>query len=191
MIELFDPARLVPRRDRSAQAAVALSLLGAAGVLTHGLHVQGQLDEIAVQHRALQADVGRRPVEVGPTPALLAELQRQVDDLEAEAAGGLGSAPGLPLTAVQWMDRLETLGKPDVVLVHVDIDRAGGVRVEGQARNPQALSGYVEGWERQEGLLPVRARDIEVKQDPAAPPMLRFALRAQASPARDLPERAP
>lgn len=190
MIELFDPARLLPRRDRSLQAAAALALLGAAAVATHGLQLQQQVNDGAAQLRALQADLARHPaVAAGPTPALLAELQGQVEQIESVVAGGMGAAPGLPLTAVQWMDRLDTLRNPDVVVVHVDIDRAGSVRVEGQARTPQALSAYVQGWERQEGLLPVRARDIEVKQDPAAAPLLRFTLRAQA--ARSAPEPAP
>ena len=178
MIELFDPARLAPRRDPSvALAGVALALT-LAGIGGYAALLQRQLQAAQSQQPGLQAQLARAErdarVTQAPSAALLADLQRQVEALEAEAGGdgaaatadaGAAALAGNP-RAWQWLDRLDLLAAADLSLQKIDIDRAGALRIEGLARSPQAVSRLLQAWDRQQlARSPVPARAIEMREE--------------------------
>lgn len=202
MIELFNAARLLPRRDHSlaiAGGAIALGLLGLGG---HAVSLQREMNALQAESATQLAELAKLKAAVPPpTPALLADLEQLARRLEADVAlasgGSPGAAPGALPTPSQWLDRLDAMGNPDVGLSRIEIDRAGSARIEGLARTPQAVSVYALAWERENAQAPMRARAIEVRQDdkvaagangsatPAtsastssAPPLLRFQMRA-------------
>lgn len=181
MIELFDAARLLPRRDWTLPLAGLAVLLTGAALAAYGLTLQSHVQQ-AEQQRA-EAAQRLQAVKAVPAPsgALLADLQREVERLEAEAAPDArsGTAPGP--TPAQWMLRLAELSSNEVSLSKIEVDRAGAVRIEGLATSPQAVSRFLQAWDQaQQQATPVPARAIEVRQDPTAAPLLRFQLRAAA-----------
>jgi hypothetical protein len=187
MIELFDPARLRTRRDRS----LWLAFMG-VGLAVVALASWAQLRQDKLQR--LQADVQELQQQVSTlkpgqaSGASLDSLLRQAEGYEREAAGdGLGNGPaslsGLhTLRASQWLHRLGALAQADVTLHKVAVERNGSVRIEGLARSPDALSQFVQAWERQDEGAAVPTRGIEVKQEPAPAQGLRFWLRAYPLP---------
>ncbi len=180
MIELFDPARLLPRKDRSLLAAGVLLSLGAGALGVYGLTLQHQWQRAEAQRRTLAAELQRTALPPPPASStVLADLLRQAETLEAELAASSGDA-GNGLSASQWLDRLDALGTADVSVSLAEIDRAGAARIDGMARTPQALGRYVQAWEQQDRLAAVPARGIEIRQDAQAAPQLRFQLRATA-----------
>jgi len=191
MIELFDAARLLPRRDHTLAAAGLLLAVSAGALAVYGVLLQQQWRQLDGQRTALAARLQAQAPAPAPGSALLADLRLQTEALEAEVAaisgGPVGAGrPGSTaplLTPSQWLARLDQLGSADVSLSHAEIDRAGAARIEGQARTPQALGQYVQAWEQQDRLAALPARTIDVKQDAEAAPLLRFQLRAMAGAA--------
>lgn len=179
MIELFDPQRLLPRRDRSLPITGAVLAVGVLGLGAHGVGLQREMNALQRQSERQQTDLARlKTIAPPPPPALLADLEAQARRLEAELqASGASVNAGSPKPS-QWLQRLEELGTPEVSLTHIDIARAGTATIEGQARTPQAMSAYVQAWESQQSDSSMRARAIEVKQDEKAAPLLRFQFRA-------------
>lgn len=181
MIELFDAERLLPRRDWSLPlAGLALAVAG-IGIGSYGLSLQTRLQ--ATERQRSELDQRLREAKVVPTTtgALLADLQREAERLEAEVAPDprLPSTPGP--TPSQWMLRLGELGSSEVSLSKVEVDRGGSVRIEGMATSPQAVSRFLQSWDQaQLQATPVPARAIEVRQDTTSAPLLRFQLRATA-----------
>jgi hypothetical protein len=178
VIELFDAQRLLPQRDRSLLIAGGVLALGVLALGTHVLLMQSEFNQLQAESRRQLVELARlKAAEPPPAPALLADLETQARQLEAEialATGGTGSSP----TPSQWLERLDSLASAEVGLSRIEIDRAGSARIEGLARSPQAMSGYVQAWETQQTPSPMRARAIEVKQDDKAAPFLRFQMRA-------------
>lgn len=179
MIELFDAARLVPRRDRTWMVAGGLASLVVLGLGAHVVKLNRELDALQTTARTQQADLASlKATEPPPAPALLADLEARARSLEAEVAQVAGGSGAMPSPS-QWLERLDALSTKDVGLSRIEIDRAGSARIEGQARSPQAMSGYVQAWEAQgSASAPMRARTIEVRQDEKAAPLLRFQMRA-------------
>ena len=178
MIELFDAARLMPRRDRTWMVAGGLASLVALGLGAHVVMLHLELDALQATARSQQADLARlKATEPPPAPALLADLEARARSLESEVAQVAGGSGAMPSPS-QWLERLDALSSNDVGLSRIEIDRAGSARIEGQARSPQAVSGYVQALEAQNASTPMRARTIEVRQDEKAAPLLRFQMRA-------------
>ena len=185
MIELFDADRLLPRRDWSlALAGLALAVVG-IGMGSYGLSLQTRLHAAELQRADIDQRLRQATAQPAPSGALLADLQREAERLEAEVAPDprLPSTPGP--TPSQWMLRLAELGSTEVSLSKVEVDRIGSVRIEGMATSPQAVSRFLQSWDQaQQQATPVPARAIEVRQDPASAPLLRFQLRATAPPSK-------
>jgi hypothetical protein len=178
VIELFDANRLLPRRDHSLSIAGGVLALGVLALGGHVVLMNNEVRQLQTQARQQEAELARMKLaEPPPAPALVAELEAQARVLEAEVAaatGGAGSAP----SPSQWLERLDALSSTEVGLSRIEIDRAGSARIEGVARTPQAMSGYVQAWEAQQVPSPMRARAIEVRPDDKAAPLLRFQMRA-------------
>lgn len=178
MIELFDASRLEPRRDYSLAAAAAALALGAGALSVYAGSLQDRVRQAEARSTELQAQMRQLQARGGPTPSLVQDLQRQALLVEAELAQG-GSAPeAATLAASQWLDRLAALGRPEVSLSRVEVDRAGAARIEGQAVSPSAVSAFVQSWGSQDQLAGVPARALEVRQDKTDAPTLRFMLQA-------------
>lgn len=183
MIELFDPARLQIKRDRSAWVAFLGLGLAVVALASWAQLRQDKLQRLQADIQEMQHQLSAlKPVQ--GSGASLDSLLRQAEGHEREAAGdGLGHGPsalsGLhTLRASQWLHRLGTLAQADVTLQKVAVERNGSVRIEGLARSPDALSQFVQAWERQDEGASVPARGIDVKQEPAPAQGLRFWLRA-------------
>jgi hypothetical protein len=180
VIELFDAARLLPRRDHSLSIAAAAAALGLLALGAHGYNLQRELNTLQAESRTQVAELAKlKAAAPPPTQALLADMEQLARRLESEVAaatGGNGAGPAP--TPSQWLARLDALGNSEVGLSRIEIDRAGSARIEGVAKSPQAMSGYVQAWERENAPAPMRARAIEVRQDDKAAPLLRFQMRA-------------
>ena len=179
MIELFDAQRLLPQRDRSLLLAGGVLGVGAIGLAVHTVYLKQQITHTQAEGRGAQSELKRlKAVAPPPGPALLADLELQALRLEAELAAAGADADAASPKASQWLERLDALASAEIGLSLVEIDRNGSARVEGTARTPQAVSSYVQAWERQQEMAPMRARAIEVRQDEKSAPLLRFQLRA-------------
>ena len=182
MIELFDAQRLLPQRDRSWLLAGGVLGLAATGLAANAVYLDRQITEVHAEGQGAQSELNRlKAAAPPPRPALLADLEQQALRLEAELAAfgpDTGGANGASPRPSQWLERLETLASAEIGLSLVEIDRNGAARLEGMARSPQAVSRYVQAWERQQDEAPMRARAIEVRQDDKSAPLLRFQLRA-------------
>lgn len=188
MIELFDAQRLLPRRDWSLPLATLALLLLALAMGAYGWTLHSRLQGAERERMALQQQLQQLRGQPQPSATLLADLQREADRLEAAnlaaqgavqgADGGAGSSPS------QWMTRLAALGSDELSLSTVEFDRTGVLRIDGMATSPHAVSRFLQAWDRaQPEPTPLRARALELRQDAAAAPLLRFQLRASAPPA--------
>ncbi len=197
MIELYDAARLVKRRDLSLPVTALLLLLCATAMASYAQLLHGRLQRVQADLQEMQNLVAHNAAAPSTPRVPLSELLRQAEQLEREAsmdgqavgpsiqpAGpGAGSAvderdPAQPLRASQWLHRLGLLAQPDVSLQKVEVERSGAVRVEGVAAHADALNNFVQTWERQDELARLQPRSIEVKQERTPSQLLRFHLRA-------------
>ncbi len=181
MIELFDAARLLPRRDHSLPLAALALVLGAGAMGAYAWSLQTELQTAEAQRQALQQQLRQADKAPPPTTALVADLQRQALQLEAAIAAASQGTARQGLSASQWLDRLGLLAAAEISLSHIDVDRAGAVHIEGLATSPQAVNGFVQAWGAQDRFAPLPARSIEVKQDKGTAPLLRFSMRATAA----------
>lgn len=181
MIELYDAARLLPRRDLSLPALAAALLLALGGVGLYGWNLQARLLDADAQRAQLQQRLTQLRAQTAPSAALLADLQRQAERLESESLADPRQAAATGPLPSQWMLRLADLGSSDISLTRIDVDRGGAVRLEGLASSAQAVSRLLQHWDRtQSATSPVPARAIDVRQDAASAPLLSFKLRAAA-----------
>lgn len=184
MIELFDAERLQPRRDWSLPALALALLVAAGGMAAWGTSLQRQLEAAEGQRLALERQLKSLSHDTAPNPTLLAELQRHAERLEAEAAADPFAGQTAGPRPSQWMTRLADLSSSELALTRLEVDHAGSLRIEGQARSAQAVTTFVQAFEQQQRLeAPMRPRAIEVKQDSQLAPLLRFQLRASPPPA--------
>ena len=198
MIELYDATRLTVKRDHTLALASSTLLVASGLMAAYTAFLQLQLHGTQSRTQALQAQLAAldtpgsksKPstpaAAASPRAALMADLQRQAEQLEREArhAGPTTdstAAVGTP-TAAQWMDHLAALTLTETSLQKVDIERGGSARIEGLATSPQALNALVRAWEKQDGLAQLQPRSIEVKQEKLPAPFLRFQLRATPVP---------
>lgn len=196
MIELFDAERLITRRDHSSMLAGLVLALAAGALAVHAAGLQRQLQREQARGKQLDASLRTLPTRTPASTQLVADLQRQVTLAEAELAAfgpAAGAAPDVAPPSA-WLDRLATLGSPDVSLARIEIDAQGGTRIEGLATSAQAVSGFVHAFSqasaRHDALVagaqgaPVPTpRAVEVRQDKTQTAHLRFQLRATPSPA--------
>lgn len=182
MIELFDAARLLPRRDHSLPLAALAVVLVAGGMGAYALTLQSRLQQAEAERQALTQRLKQADRTPPPSATLVADLQRQALQLEGAIAAASQAAAGTGLSASQWLDRLGLLAAAEISLSRIEVDRAGAVRIEGMATSPQAVNGFVQAWSTQDRFAPMLARSIEVKQDKSAAPQLRFSMRASAPP---------
>jgi hypothetical protein len=196
VIELYDAARLTVKRDHTLAAGGATLLVTAGLMAAYTAFLHFQLSSTQVRTKELQAQLasldaparaGASPAAASPRAALVADLQRQAENLERDAAqAGQNHGPEVPdkvPTASQWMAHLGALTLPETTLQKVDIERSASARLEGLATSPQALTALVQAWERQEGLSHLLPRSIDIKQEKLPAPFLRFQLRATPAPA--------
>ena len=200
MIELFDATRLTIKRDHTLTVASSTLLLAAGLMAAYTAFLQVQLrgalnrtQDLHSQLAALDttgsaATKAAKAAPASPRAALMADLQRQAEQMERDAASaGLHSDPTetdeKTPTPAQWMEHLGALTQADTSLQKVDIERSGSARIEGLATSPQALSALVQAWEKQGGLAHLLPRSIDVKQEKLPAPFLRFQLRATPVPA--------
>lgn len=190
MIELYSPERLTSRAGRNVRIGGGLAAAGIVALGVHGAWLVHQLVGEQTQRQDLQAQLAllnrKSALAPGPTPALIADLRRQAERLEAELVAQGEPGGDDALTPVAWLTRLDALASSELSLVRIEIERAGSARIEGQARTPQALSSFVQAWEGQGAQLP--ARTIDIRQDPHDAPVLRFALTARAPEPRAAPD---
>lgn len=180
MIELYDAALLESRRDWTLPAFGLALALGVGAISAWGWTLQGQWREAEARNATLRAQLERSPTRAAPAAELLSDLQRQTQLIEARlAAHEPGPADAL-LRPSAWLQRLSSLSSAGVSLVHVEVERSGATRIEGLATGPAAADGFVQAFARQESQTTLRARSIELRQDKAQAPYLRFALRASA-----------
>ncbi len=178
MIELYDAARLHTRKDPTLPLAVVAVVLTLGGMGGYGWQLQGKLSLASAQAAELQKKLTQAAATPETSPMLLADLQAQAEGMEAQARDAGEDMRSDALSATQWLDRLGNLANAEVSLQKIEIDRTGGARVEGLATGPDALSGFVQAWEKQDQLASVRPRSMEVRQDKTAANLLRFQMRA-------------
>ena len=183
MIELFDARRLRPRVDHSLALATACLVLVAAGLGAYGWTLQQRLLGLERERSQLQQALQAPADAAAPSRDLLADLERQAANLEAESGVAAGDDNRAGTAPAAWMLRLAGLAAPDISLTRIEIDRGGAVRIEGQATTAQAVSRFVQAWDREQGAdaaLPTRAVELRHDADAAAAG-LRFKLRATAA----------
>lgn len=184
MIELYDAARLQPRRDLSLPLAAGALLLAVGGIGAYGWSLHTRLTNAELERAELQQRVKQVQARPAPSATLLADLQREVDRLESETCADPQQAASAGPRPSQWLLRLADLGSADISMTKVEVDHLGAVRIEGMAASPQAVSRFLQQWDRaQPPATPVPARAIDVRQEPAQAPLLGFKLRAAAPPA--------
>lgn len=196
MIELYDRERLLPRRDQTLWMASGLLMLGIALMGLRGWSLTQQRDALRLETaRLTQTEALQQAQAAGskaPTPAMLAELRRMVERLEADTALPAGAAAGLAPS--QWLADLASVSAGQTSIVKAEIGRSGAAAIEAQARNAEAVSDYMQAWEQHPNLRRLAARGLEIREDPREPGLLRFTLRtdhaAAPEPAR-MPEAAP
>lgn len=184
MIELFDAARLAPRRDHSAALCAAVLALGAGAIAVYAYGLQQRLRDAESQRTVLQTQIKSQQPKVALNPALVADLQRQAEALEGQVkltTVADTAAAGQVLRPSSWLDRLGTLSSNEVSLAKVEIERDGSARIEGLATSPAAVSAFVQAFAAQQDLSPLQARAIELRQEKALAPYLRFVMRAHPS----------
>jgi hypothetical protein len=183
MIELYDAARLQPRRDHTVPLAAGALLLAAGGIGAHGHNLHTRLAQAELTRGELQERMKQVQARPAPSATLLADLAREVDLLEGQTRAEPPQAASTGPRPSQWLLRLADLGSADISMTRVEVDHLGAVRIEGVAASPQAVSRFLQQWDRaQPAATPVPARAIDVRQDPAQAPLLVFKLRAATPP---------
>ena len=196
MIELYDRERLLPRRDRTLQLAGGVLLLGVALMGLRGWSLQEQRNTLRQESARLTQTEAKRSADAAvgqaPTPAMLADLRRTAERLEAETA--LPSGAGADLAPSQWLTDLAGLSDASISISKAEIGRSGAAVIEGQARHSEAITEYMRRWEQHPQLGRLAARGLDIREDTLDPGLLRFSLRTQstvaAAPSRP-PEAAP
>lgn len=188
MIELYDAALLEHRRDWTLPAFALVLAVGAGSLSAWGWTLHGQWRQAEARNGALRAQIDRRPAQAAPAAALLADLERRAQLMEARLVVQEPAAADTVLRPSAWLERLGSLSSDGVSLSRVEVERSGATRIEGVATDPAAANRFVQAFARQESDTALRARSIELRQDKAQAPYLRFALRASA-PGPAVPER--
>lgn len=178
MIELFDAARLLPRRDHTLWIAPLILVSGAVGMTLYADSVQKRAKVVDAQRATLEKQLAGVKALPVPTAAGLSELRAQVEKLEAEVATARNAATANGPVASQWLDRLALLAAADISLSKIDVERAGVTRIEGLARSPQAVSGFVQAFSTQDKQAPAQPRSIEVRHDKTTAQQVNFTMRA-------------
>jgi hypothetical protein len=180
MIELFDGARLLPKRDHTLLFAGGVLVLGLGLMGLHGASLQHQLAQAASQNLVLKtvtaqqqaAEANLRSV----SPELLADLRRQAEKLEAEVTPSSNSeASRMPPS--RWLAALGELSSSEVGVVKAEVSRDGTAVLEGQALSPRAVTGYMGAWEKHPDFASLQAKSLELREDRDRPGLLRFVLR--------------
>lgn len=184
MIELFDASRLLPRRDHSLPL-LGLVLAAAAGAIAvYAGSLQQQLRVEQASKQRLESELRRAQAQgsKAPSAALLADLQRQAEQAEAENAAASSATPRgeAALAPSAWLERLASLGSAELSLTKVDVDPRGSAHIEGLAVNAQAVSNFVQAFSRQEALAGLAPRSVELRHDKTSAPHLRFQMQATA-----------
>lgn len=188
MIELYDAALLEPRRDWTLPAFALALAVGTGAISAWGWTLQGQWREAETRNAALRTQLNRKPAHPAPAAALLADLERQAQLIEARLVVQEPAAADAALRPSAWLQRLATLTTTGVSVARVEVDRSGATRIDGLATDAASANGFVQAFARQEADTTLRARSIELRQDKAQAPYLRFSLRASA-PGPAAPER--
>ena len=178
MIELFDAAKLLPKRDHTLWIAPLILLSGAAGMTHYAGGLQQRAKEMDAQQASLEKQLAAVKGLPVPSAAGLSELHAQVEKLEGEVAAANQAAAANGPVASQWLDRLALLAAADISLSKIEVERTGGTRIEGLARSPQAVAGFVQAFSTQDKHSPAQPRSIEVRHDKATAQQVNFTLRA-------------
>lgn len=177
MIELFDPQRLKSARRGPPLALLLPPLAVLLGLGSYNLWLGSRVSAVQVQTQALESRKPATPAPTAPSPALLADLQRQLQARQAEIALAQGqNEQAVPVSS--WLNHLNTLTTPGISLQKVLVDRRGEVLIEGLASGAQPVSSFTQAWDRQERLAALPPRSIELRQDKVSPDQLRFQMRA-------------
>lgn len=191
MIELFDAERLAPRRDHSLALCAVVLALGVGALSVYAYALQQRLRDAEAQRVVLQTQLKNAQPKLALNPALVADMQRQAEALEVQIKRTSAAEPntsGEALRPSTWLDRLGTLATHDVSLAKVEIESDGSARIEGLATTPAAVSAFVQAFAAQNRQAPA-PRAIEVRQEKAMAPYLRFVMRA--NPPRVAPQNPP
>ncbi|MBL8359934.1 MAG: hypothetical protein JNN18_05540 [Rubrivivax sp.] len=180
MIELYDAALLEPRRDWTLPVLALALAVGTGSLSAWGWTLHGQWRQAEARNAALRAQIDRRPTQAAPAAAMLADLERRAQLMEARLVAHEPAAADTALRPSAWLQRLGSLSSDGVSLARVEVDRSGATRIEGVATDPAAANRFVQAFARQESNTALRARSIELRQDKTQAPYLRFALRASA-----------
>ena len=178
MIELFDAAQLLPKRDHTLWIAPLILLIGTAGMTYYADGLQQRAKAVAAQQTGLEKQLAGAKSLTVPSAAGLSELRAQVEKLEGEVAAANQAAAANGPVASQWLNRLALLAAADISLSKIEVERAGGTRIEGLARSPQAVAGFVQAFSTQDKHSPAQPRSIEVRHDKATAQQVNFTLRA-------------
>lgn len=195
MIELFDAERLSTRRDHSLAVCAAVLALGVGAVAVYAYALQQRLSGAEAQRVVLQTQIKNAQPKTALNPALVADMQRQAEALEGQLklTTVANNAANEGLRPSSWLERLGTLAANEVSLAKVEVERDGSARIEGLATSPAAVSAFVQAFAAQNKLAPLQARAIELRQEKAMAPYLRFVMRANPPlpAARGLPAAPP
>ena len=180
MIELYDAARLQRKVDRSLLLAGGLLAVVMLGLGAHSFSLHTRQQALGKEFQALELKLKAIPEQRVPSTAMLEELQRQVAQWEAQAGPATASSE-VALPASGWMAALADLASTEVSLTRVEIDRNGSAQVEGLARSAQGVSALTQRWAAHEALQTMRTQTLELKQEKAGEPLLKFHLLASVS----------
>lgn len=180
MIELYDATLLEPRRDWTLPVFALALAVGASSLSAWGWTLHGQWRQAEAGNAALRAQIDRRPTQAAPAAAILADLERRAQLMEARLVAHEPAAADTAMRPSSWLQRLGSLSSDGVSLARVEVDRSGATRIEGVATDAAAANRFVQAFARQESNTALRARSIELRQDKTQAPYLRFALRASA-----------
>jgi Tfp pilus assembly protein PilN len=170
MIELYDRQRLLPRRDPAPGLAAMLLLAGLAWMGSEGWQQSQMLAQLKTTQRALQMQeqrLGQVERSAAPTAALLADLRRQAEALEAETLPQGVTPSTIHLTPSGWLEALSQASLPDVALDKVELSRDGTAVLSGHARSAGAITAYVQAWQAHPvlGLLATHALKVRESGD--------------------------
>lgn len=178
MIELFDAEQLLPRRDWSAPAALAMLGAGSAVMFVYAQSLQTQLASSQATRVQMEGRLAKAKADVPPDAGLVEDLKRQALLIETQLHGIADENSTRVLAPSQWVQRIAALGNAEISLLKIEVDRQGRARIEGMATSPQAVSAFVQAWGAQDRMAGVPPRTIELRQDKTNANLLRFTLNA-------------